>query len=97
MDAMGDNTDAINNMDTYSNRNSGSIFDSTKEKAYNFIGGESDSNTNQTNGIRITNFDELAKAIAEKINGALSVDMPDTQVQLLINGTGGNEWVITKY
>jgi hypothetical protein len=97
MDAMGNNTDAINNMDTYSNRNSGSIFDSTKEKVYDFIGGESDSNTSQTNGIRITNFDELAKAIAEKINGALSVDMPDTQVQLLINGTGGNEWVITKY
>jgi hypothetical protein len=97
MDAMGNNTDAINNMDTFSNRNSGSIFDSTKEKVYDFIGGESDSNTSQTNGIRITNFDELAKAIAEKINGALSVDMPDTQVQLLINGTGGNEWTITKY
>ena len=99
MDAMGNNTDAINNMDTSNNRNSGSIFDNIKEKVSNFIGGESDSNASQTktNGIRITNVDEVAKAIAEKINGAISVDMPDTQVQLLINGTGGNEWVITRY
>jgi hypothetical protein len=43
------------------------------------------------------NIDELAKTIAEKINGSLSIDVPDTQVQLLINGTGGNEWTITKY
>jgi hypothetical protein len=41
--------------------------------------------------------DELAKTIADKINGALSVDVADTQIQLLINGTGGNEWTITKY
>ena len=40
---------------------------------------------------------ESGKTIAEKINGALYVDMPDTQVQLLINGTGGNEWTITRY
>jgi hypothetical protein len=97
MDAMGNNTDAINNMDTSSNRNSGSIFGSIKEKVYDFIGGESDSNASQTNGIRITNVDEVAKAIAEKINGALSVDVPDTQVQLLINGIGGNEWTISRY
>ena len=97
MDAMGNNTDAINNMDTYSNRNSGSIFGSIKEKVYDFIGGESDSNASQTNGIRITNVDEVAKAIAEKINGALSVDIPDAQIQLLINGSGGNEWTISRY
>ena len=39
----------------------------------------------------------LNKDIADKINGALSVDVADTQIQLLINGTGGNEWTITKY
>ena len=38
-----------------------------------------------------------AKTIAEKINGALSIEVPDSQVQLLINGTGGNEWTITRY
>ena len=97
MDAMGNNTDAINNMDTSSNRNSGSIFGNIKEKVYDFIGGESDSNASQTNGIRITNVDEVAKAIAEKINGALSVDIPDAQIQLLINGSGGNEWTISRY
>ena len=63
-----------------------------------FIGIDSDNNANNnTNGIRITNVDEVAKAIAEKINGTLSVDMPDAQVQLLINGTGGNEWTISRY
>jgi hypothetical protein len=96
MDAMGNNTDAINNMGTSDNRNSGSTFGEIKEKIYNFIGGESDRNTNQTNGIRISNVDEVAKAIAEKINAALSVDIPDTQIQLLINGSGGNEWTITR-
>ena len=40
---------------------------------------------------------ENAELIADKINGALSVDVADTQIQLLINGTGGNEWTITKY
>ena len=42
-------------------------------------------------------MEEIAKNIAEKINGTLSVDIPDTQVQLLINGTGGNEWIISRY
>ena len=40
---------------------------------------------------------EVAKTIAEKINGAISVDIPDTQIQLLINGSGGNEWIISRY
>ena len=79
------------------NRNSGSIFSNIKDNVYDFISGESDSNASQTNGIRITNVDEVARAIAEKINGALSVDVPDAQIQLLINGTGGNEWTISRY
>ena len=35
--------------------------------------------------------------IAEKINGSLSVDVSDAQVQLFINGIGGNEWTISRY
>ena len=83
MDAMGNNTDAINNMDT--SGNSG------------FISSNSGENSNNTGGVRIANVDEIARTIAEKINGALSVDIPDTQVQLLINGMGGNEWTISRY
>jgi hypothetical protein len=99
MDAMSNNTNAINNMDTSGSKKSGSIFDNIKERVGNFIGGDSNDNntTIQTNSVRIANVDELAKTIADKINGALSVDVADTQIQLLINGTGGNEWTITKY
>ena len=99
MDAMGNNTDAINNINTSESKKSGSFFDNIKEKVTNSIGGDSNDNneTTHTNGVRITNVDEIAKTIAEKINGALSVDVPDAQIQLLINGTGGNEWTITKY
>jgi len=99
MDAMGNNTDAINNIDMSGNRKSGLSFDNVKERVSDFFGGESNDNSVsvQSNGMRITNVDEVAKAIAEKINGALSVDVADTQIQLLINGTGGNEWTITKY
>ena len=99
MDAMGNNTDAINNIDMSGNRKSGSFFDNVKERVSDFFGGESNDNSVniQSNGMRITNVDEVAKAIAEKINGALSVDVADTQIHLLINGTGGNEWTITKY
>ena len=99
MDAMGNNTNAINNMGTSGSKKSGSIFDNIKERVSNFIGGDSNDNntTIQTNSVRIANVDELAKTIADKINGALSVDVADTQIQLLINGTGGNEWTITKY
>ena len=99
MDAMSNNTNAINNMDTSGSKKSGSIFDNIKERVGNFIGGGSNDNntTIQTNSVRIANVDELAKTIADKINGALSVDVADTQIQLLINGTGGNEWTITKY
>jgi hypothetical protein len=84
MNAMGDNTDAINNMD------------GTETSESNII--SSDGNTTKSSGgVRIANVDELAKTIAEKINGAIYVDIPDTQVQLLINGSGGNEWTITRY
>jgi hypothetical protein len=102
MDAMEHNTEAINGIET-NNENSGSIFDRIKNKFNGYIGNDSyttpdATNTNdQTNGIRIINIEELANTIATKINGAISVDVPDTQVQLLINGTGGNEWIISKY
>ena len=92
MDAMSQNTDAINNIDT---NGMGNTFTSVIN-GNNYIERNSN-NTTQTNGIRISNVDEIAKTIAEKINGALSVDVPDTQVQLLINGMGGNEWTITRY
>ena len=99
MDAMGNNTDAINNMDVDRNKQHGFIFDTINERANSVSADNSNvSNTNtQMGGIRITNVDEMAKAIAEKINGSLSVDVSDTQVQLLINGTGGNEWIISRY
>ena len=99
MDAMGNNTDAINNMDVDRNNRQTSIFDTIRERANDVSADNSDANNTNTqlSGIRITNVDEMAKAIAEKINGSLSVDVSDTQVQLLINGTGGNEWIISRY
>jgi hypothetical protein len=93
MDAMSDNTDAINNIDSISinGTNTSEIIEKNIiEKSYN-------EDKTQNGGIRIANVDEIARTIAEKINGALSIDVPDTQVQLLINGTGGNEWTITRY
>ena len=91
IDTMNQNTDAINNIDgDMSNSRTNLINNNTIIE--NNLG-----NTNQNNGIRITNVDEIAKNIAEKINGALSVDVPDTQIQLLINGIGGNEWIISRY
>jgi hypothetical protein len=92
MDAMNYNTDAINNIDTTGLN--GSQTNETKENNIFKINTDS---TKQNDGVRIINVDEIAKTIAEKINGTLSVDMPDTQVQLLINGTGGNEWTISRY
>jgi hypothetical protein len=104
MNAMEHNTEAINGIET-NNESSVSIFDRIKNKFNSFIGNDSYTtpatiNTdtdNQTNGIRIINVEELANTIAAKINGAISVDVPDTQVQLTINGSGGNEWIISKY
>ena len=92
MDAMSQNTDAINNIDTSSMGNS---FINVVDK-HNYFDNNSN-NTTQTNDIRISNVDEIAKKIADKINGALSIDVPETQIQLLINGMGGNEWTITRY
>ena len=104
MAAMEQNTNAINNADTNSNnRKRSSFFDTIKDKVGNFIEDGSDNNNTSNDikaeetGVRIANVDEIAKTIAEKINGTLSLDVPDTQVQLLINGTGGNEWTITRY
>ena len=95
MDAMSQNTDAINNIDTNGMGNSFTNI-INGNNGNNYLEGNSN-DTTQTNGIRISNVDEIAKTIAEKINGALSLDVPDTQVQLLINGMGGNEWTITRY
>ena len=99
-EAMYSNTDALNNIDTSNEKqNDISIWDKLKNKVDGFIGGNENNyiTSDQNVGIRIANVDELAKTIAEKINGTLSVDMPDTQIQLLINGTGGNEWTISRY
>lgn len=92
MSAMGDNTDAINNMNGVDMNNSTNVNNET-----NYYGSGSNNTTNQTNSIRISNVEEIAKTIAERINGALSVDVPDAQIQLLINGAGGNEWIISRY
>ena len=96
MTAMGNNTDAINNMDSFG-FGINSPFINNNENHFEM--GLNDNNPTQQkpNGIRIINVDEIARTIAEKINGAISVDVPDTQVQLLINGSGGNEWTITRY
>ena len=96
MDAMNYNTNAINNFDVSAPNESTdlSIFDRIKNNIAN-IG--TNNNTSETNGIYISNVEEIARTIAEKINGTLSVDIPDTQVQLLINGSGGNEWTISRY
>ena len=99
-EAMYSNTDALNNIDTSrESQGDNSIWDKLKNKVGGFIGGNENNyiTPNQNDGIRIANVDELAKTIAEKINGSLYVDIPDTQVQLLINGTGGNEWTISRY
>ncbi len=96
MDAMSNNTDAINNIGAIDS--SGEQVPFVNEMVNNNLFDTTNANpTNQNNGIRIANVDEIARTIAEKINGALSVDVPDTQVQLLINGTGGNEWIISRY
>ena len=92
MVAMGNNTDAINNMDYTGNQ---TTINEIQEN--NIIERGYADNTNSTNSIRISNVDEIARTIAEKINGSLSVDVADAQVQLFINGMGGNEWTISRY
>ena len=72
-------------------------FDNKNENIINNVIETGSNNNSKTNGVCITNVDEIARTIAEKINGALSVDVSDTQVQLLINGMGGNEWTISRY
>ena len=96
MEAMCYNTDAINGMDTSSN-SGGSIFSDLRQNINDYIGIESSNTESNSNGIRIANVEEIANSIATKINGSLSLDIPDTQVQLLINGSGGNEWTISRY
>ena len=96
MEAMSYNTDAINGMDTTSN-SGGSIFSDLHQNINDYNGIESNNTEDKSNGIRIVNVDEIANSIATKINSSLSLDIPDTQVQLLINGSGGNEWTISRY
>ena len=96
MEAMSYNTDAINGMDTSSNSD-GSIFSDLRQNINDYNGIENNNTENKSNGIRIANVDEIANSIATKINSSLSLDIPDTQVQLLINGSGGNEWTISRY
>ena len=93
MDAMSNNTDAINSIET-GNISTPTTTTPVRENSFvdRIFGG-----IGQPKDIRIANVEEIAENIAEKINGALSVEMPDTQVQLLINGSGGNEWTITRY
>ena len=93
MEAMNYNTDAINNMESV-DVNGIPTSDIVQN---NIIEMRDNNNSNNSGGIRISNVDEIARTIAEKINASLSVDIPDTQVQLLINGTGGNEWTISRY
>ena len=92
MVAMGNNTDAINNIDY-----AGGSTTINEIRENNIIESGYTDNTNKANGIRISNVDEIARTIAEKINGSLSVDVSDAQVQLFINGIGGNEWTISRY
>ena len=95
LDAMGLNTDAINNMD---NGNiGGPIMGNVGGGMNSVIETTTSEDGSETKGIRISNVDEIARNIADKINGSLSLDIPDTQIQLLINGTGGNEWILTRY
>ena len=96
MTAMGNNTDAINNMDTFG-FGINSPFINNNENYFEMGSNDNNPTQQKPDGIRIINVDEIARTIAEKINGAISVDVPDTQVQLLINGSGGNEWTITRY
>ena len=98
MNAMGLNTDAINNMESPNKLDITSV-NPAQNNMNDLYGTGLNENVanNQTDGIRIANVDEIAKTIADKINGALSIDIPDTQVQLLINGSGGNEWTISRY
>jgi hypothetical protein len=105
INAMSNNTNAINNFDTGNSSNDyndGSLFSRIKENVANYLESKRNNTStptyiNNNSSVRIENVDELAKTIAEKINGSLSVDIPDTQVQLLINGIGGNEWTISRY
>ena len=93
IDTLNENTNAINNSNGFNTINP----NTTTITNNNIIESGAGNNMNPNNGIRIVNVDEIAKTIADQINGALSVDIPDTQVQLLINGMGGNEWTITRY
>ena len=97
MDAMGLNTDAINNMDGADGLGNTFVGNAAGGGINTVIETTTGEDGSETKGIRISNVDEIARNIADKINGSLSIDIPDTQIQLLINGTGGNEWILTRY
>ena len=93
LDAMSRNTDAINGMDSFGEASTDSVGGGIESVIDDMV----DSKGQQAKGIRIANIEDLAKMISENINGSLSVDMADPQIQLLINGSGGNEWTISRY
>ena len=97
MGAMGLNTDAINNMDGADGLGNTFVGNAASGGINTVIETTTGEDGSETKGIRISNVDEIARNIADKINGSLSIDIPDTQIQLLINGTGGNEWILTRY
>ena len=92
VEAINGNTDALNNDDlTSQDNNSNNSNTSTPT-----------TNTNKGTDVRITNLDELAQMLAQKI-AATRVGQGGSPsggiatVDLRINGQGGNQWVIKKY
>ena len=92
VEAINGNTDALNNDDlTSQDNNSNNSNTSTTT-----------TNTNKGTDVRITNLDELAQMLAQKIaatrvgNGG-GVSGGIATVDLRINGQGGSQWVIKKY
>ena len=94
LDAIEDNEKESTNDTNFGILNIGNTNEGGMNKVIETTKGEDGS---ETKGIRISNVDEIARNIAEKINGSLSIDIPDTQIQLLINGSSGNEWIISRY
>ena len=95
LNAMGLNTDAINNMDN--GGMGGSLMGNMGGGMNSVIETTTAEDGSETKGIRISNVEEIARNIADRINGSMSIDIPDTQIQLMINGSGGNEWILTRY
>ena len=85
VDAINGNTDALNS-DNSTNDSSNTTTNNQS----------SSSNENRGTSVRITNIDELAQMIAQKIGGVRSGTNGMSIVDLRINGQGGDQWVIRK-